>query len=110
MNIKTIQDIIFGVTFVACGAGQWLDDYTTGAGLSRGFIEANSFAGKVQAKIGAAGFFVVKCMVIPAIGAALYAFAGFGLSLAWLIPLAVEGFIAGIRNWILLAKNKVCVF
>ena len=110
MDTNTTHAVLFFIAFALCGFGQFLDCRTTDVGLAHGFIEANSFAGKIYSKIGATGFFVLKCMVFPAIGAGIAAYAGFGPSLVWLSIFAAVGFAAGIHNYLLLKKNKIAVF
>ena len=104
-------NLTYAIATAVCALGQYFDCHTTDVSLAiKGFSEANSWAAKIQAKIGQAGFFVVKCMVIPAIGTLLFVRSGIGLSLAWLVPMAVYGWIAGIKNYLLLRKNNVKVF
>ena len=110
MTHETLQNLIFGAAWVACGAGQFLDCQTTDAGLAHGYVEKLSLVGKITTKIGSSGYFIVKCMVIPAIGALLFGLGQFGPSLLWLGILAAQGWFVGVKNYLLLKKNNIKVF
>src|SRR6266705_1001429 len=110
MDTNNMHQILLFVIGTLCGLGQFLDCQTTDVGLAHGFREANSLMGKLQGKIGSGGLFALKCMVLPAVGVVLFTTVGFGPSMAWLVPLTVIGFIAGIKNYLLLRKNKIAVF
>lgn len=110
MDNSFSHSLIFFIVATACGFGHFLDCWTTELGITNKFLEANALAVKIYNKIGNVGFFIVKCMVLPGIGAALFGTLGFSYSLAWLIPMAVIGWVAGIKNYLLLKKNKISVF
>lgn len=110
MDTDSLQGITFGVAYLACMLGQYLDCRTTEVGLAHGYKEANKFALKIQNRIGALGFLAIKVAGIPFIGAGIYLYAGLGPSVVWLTLLAAQGLVAGIKNFLLLKKNNVKVF
>jgi uncharacterized protein DUF5658 len=110
MDTKTIHDVLFYVADFLAMAGQYLDCQTTDTGLSHGMIEANSLAVKIYSKIGAAGFFALKCIGVPGLAAVAFTSSqsyGWAFGLAVSIPFAVIGFVAGITNYKLLKKNNI---
>ena len=110
MTHETLQNVIFGVTWAVCGAGQFFDCQTTDTGLAHGYIEKLSLVGKITTKIGSTGYFVVKCMVIPGIGALLYGLNQFGPSILFMGILAAQGWFVSIKNYRLLKKNNIPTF
>lgn len=109
MDNSMLHGGLFFASVVLAGAGQFLDCQTSDVALAHGMIEANSIMAKAQAKIGTSGLFIVKCMGVPAIAALAFTFNWtYGLTVA--IPFAVTGFIAGIKNYLLLRKNKISTF
>jgi hypothetical protein len=98
--------------FIAASAalvGQGFDVITTDAGLSHGWKETNSLVAKVISKVGfpvfafikVAGFGIGLTLGINAINPTAGIIVGFAS--------AGVGLYAGIRNYILLKKNKIAL-
>lgn len=103
------QDVTFFLATVLCDAGQYLDARTTEVGLSSGFQEGNAIGSFLLKKLGVTGLYVLKCAALPAVAGIMYGFYGKAGIVADLV-FAGLGFAAGIRNYLMLRKNKVSVF
>ena len=107
MDNNVMHSVIFFAVDSLAMLGQLADCRTTEVGLAHGFAEGNSFAAKIYSKIGSAGFYALKCMVLPFAAALTFGFEGWAYGVVVAVPFAAIGFIAGIKNYLLLKKSGI---
>jgi hypothetical protein len=105
------SSIVVVIAALACGFGQAFDCLTTDKGLAKGFKELFSWSTWLYNKIGAGGFYALKCIAVPAVGVVVsQTSVGVGPSVMYLLGMAAFGWIVGIRNYSLLHKSGIKVF
>ena len=100
-------DAIFFGSYVAATLGQFSDVRTTQVALAKGFVEANSLAAKIIAKVGISPLYAVKMAVLPLLGVVLVGLGHEKIAIDFEFGVGAVGFVFGLLNYLKLRKVGV---
>ena len=105
-----MNPILMIASYAFALTGQLADTWTTEAGLNGGLKEANKIAIWLTSKIGVTGISILKCVgLAQALPVLVFELTGQNTTYfaAIAIPVGIIGFVAGIKNYLLLKKSNI---